>query len=86
MIKMKRSAFTVVICAGLLQVASGSNEIPAAPQTRAIVLKGATIHPVSGPDVPSGTIVLEKGKITAIGTDAAAPADADVIDATGKHV
>lgn len=63
-----------------------SDTIPAPPQAKPIVLKGATIHPVSGPDIPSGTIIFENGKITAIGADAAIPAGAEVIDATGKHV
>ncbi len=66
--------------------AAASDHVPAPPQARAIVLKGATIHPVSGPDIPSGTIIFERGKITALGADAAAPADAEVIDVTGKHV
>ena len=56
------------------------------PQARAIALKGATIHPVSGPDIASGTIVFENGKITALGPDVAIPAGAEVIDVTGKHI
>ncbi|HEV3122174.1 MAG TPA: amidohydrolase family protein, partial [Isosphaeraceae bacterium] len=41
-------------------------EIAASPN-RTYALTGATIHPVSGPDIPGGTIVISKGKITAIG-------------------
>jgi imidazolonepropionase-like amidohydrolase len=41
---------------------------------------------VSGPEIASGVIVFENGKITAVGADAAIPAGAEVIDATGKHV
>jgi imidazolonepropionase-like amidohydrolase len=63
-----------------------SDTIPAPPQTKPVAIKGATIHPVSGPDIPNGTIVFENGKITAIGTDAAVPAGAEVIEANGKHV
>lgn len=66
--------------------ANASDTIPAAPQTKPIAIKGATIHPVSGPDIPNGTIVFENGKITALGTDAAIPSGADVIEANGKHV
>jgi imidazolonepropionase-like amidohydrolase len=64
----------------------GSDSMPAPPQTKPIALKGATIHPVVGPDIPSGTIVFENGKITAIGADAAIPSGAEVIDVTGKHI
>jgi imidazolonepropionase-like amidohydrolase len=46
----------------------------------------AMIHPVSGPDIPSGTIVFDNGKITAIGVNAAIPSDAEVIDGAGKHI
>lgn len=61
-------------------------EIPAPSQAKPIVIRGATVHPVSGPDIADGTIVFDKGKITAIGADAAPPADAEVIEANGKHV
>jgi imidazolonepropionase-like amidohydrolase len=71
---------------GVLASGHASDNVPSPPQAKAIALKGATIHPVSGPDIPSGTIVFDKGKITAIGADAAVPAGAEVIDATGKHV
>ncbi len=63
-----------------------SSEIPAPTQDRAIALRGATIHPVSGPEIANGTIVFEKGKITAVAADAPVPTGAEVIDATGKHV
>lgn len=70
----------------LLGVARGSDTIPAPPQAKPIAIKGATPHPVSGPDIPNGTIVFENGKITALGADAAIPSGADVIEANGKHV
>jgi imidazolonepropionase-like amidohydrolase len=63
-----------------------SDTIPAPPQTKPIALKGGTIHPVSGADIASGTIVFENGKITALGADVAIPSGAEVIDATGKHI
>ena len=65
---------------------NASDTIPAPPQTKPIAIKGATIHPVSGPEIPNGTIVFENGKITALGADAAIPSGAEVIEATGKHV
>ena len=72
--------------ASLIATAAASDHIPAPAQTRAIVLKGATIHPVSAAEIPSGTIVFDRGKIVALGADAAIPPDAEVIDVTGKHV
>lgn len=87
MTNMMRAAMRLLLA--MLLVVPGviaSDEIPAPAQTRPIVLKGAMIHPVSGPDIASGTVIFDKGKITAIGADAAAPPDAEVVDATGKHV
>jgi len=82
---MKRVLFiSVALC--LTASINASDTIPAASQTKPIAIKGATIHPVSGPDIPNGTIVFENGKITALGADAAIPSGADVIEANGKHV
>jgi imidazolonepropionase-like amidohydrolase len=82
---MKRAAITFAALT-LLGLARGSDTIPAPPQSKAIAIKGATIHPVSAPDIPNGTIVFENGKITAVGADAAIPSGAEVIEANGKHV
>jgi imidazolonepropionase-like amidohydrolase len=49
-------------------------------------IRNATIVPVSGPSIPNGTIVFANGVITAVGPDAAIPADATVIDGTGLFV
>jgi imidazolonepropionase-like amidohydrolase len=70
----------------LATIARASDTMPAPPQAKPIAIKGATIHPVSGPEIPAGTIVFENGKLTAIGANAAIPSSADVIDGTGKHV
>ncbi len=69
-----------------LSLARASTQIPAPPQTRPIALRGATLHPVSGPEIAGGTLVFENGKITALGPEAAPPANAEVIDLAGKHV
>jgi imidazolonepropionase-like amidohydrolase len=82
-----RKPFPVVVgVLALLAAARASDTIPAPPQTKPVAIKGATIHPVSGPDIPNGTIVFENGKIIAIGADAAIPSGAEVIDANGKNV
>ena len=78
--------FIALLSAALVTSVHASDIIPAPPQTRPIALRGATIHPVSGPEIAGGTIVFDKGTITAIGTDAAIPPDTEVIDVTGKHV
>ena len=46
----------------------------------------AEIHPVSGPSIPHGTLVVEDGRITAIGADVTPPAGATVVDVEGMSV
>ena len=48
---------------------------------------GANLHPVSGPDIPGGTIVVSNGRISAVGDSRIAiPPAAKVIDAKGLDV
>src|SRR5262249_25105866 len=61
-------------------------EIPANPKG-AYALLGAALHPVSGPDIASGTVVITDGKITAMGgSDPPVPAGAQTIDAHGLEI
>ncbi|WP_420130396.1 amidohydrolase family protein [Longimicrobium sp.] len=57
---------------------------PAAAQT--IAITGGTVHPISGPAIPNGTVIITNGRITAVGAGIAVPAGAQRIDATGKIV
>ena len=57
---------------------------PASAQT--IAITNARLEPISGPAIPSGTIVLKDGKIVALGAGVTAPAAATVIDAKGGVV
>lgn len=49
-------------------------------------ITNATVHPVNGPDLPKGTVVIRDGLIEAVGASVTIPADATVIDAAGQHV
>ena len=54
-----------------------------------IALRGATIHPVDGPAIEGGQVVIdtETGTILSVsGPDAAAPAGARVVDLSGKRL
>lgn len=48
-----------------------------------ILIKNGTIKPITGPDIENGQVLIEDGKIVAIGKEVEAPADAQVIDAAG---
>lgn len=51
--------------------------------TRPIAITNARIVPVVGAEIPRGTILIEGGRIAAIGADVAVPAGAQVVDANG---
>ncbi|HKD99786.1 MAG TPA: amidohydrolase family protein [Planctomycetota bacterium] len=57
----------------------------ASPLQDRLVVKGGRILPVSGPET-EGSVLVENGRIVAVGKDVEAPYDAKVIDATGKVV
>jgi imidazolonepropionase-like amidohydrolase len=53
---------------------------------RTTLIRNATIMTAAGPTITRGSILLRDGKIVAVGTNVTAPADALVIDGTGKYV
>jgi imidazolonepropionase-like amidohydrolase len=57
-----------------------------AASAETIALVGGTVHPVSGPDVIKGTVVISDGKIAAVGANVVVPEGAKVVDVSGKHV
>jgi imidazolonepropionase-like amidohydrolase len=71
------------VLAGVLAVLALAG--PAAPQA-AIAIEGGTVHTMTGPPIEGGTVVIRDGRIIAVGTNVAIPADARRIDARGQHV
>jgi imidazolonepropionase-like amidohydrolase len=59
---------------------------PPGAAAQVVAITGGTLHPVSGPKIEKGTVLLRDGRIVAIGTDLVVPGDAVKIDATGKQV
>lgn len=51
-----------------------------------IAITGGTVYPVSGPKIENATVLIQGGRIAAVGTNVAVPAGATRIDATGKWV
>ena len=50
------------------------------------VIRGATILTGTGQRIENGTVVLQGGRIQAVGSDVAVPATARMVDGTGKFV
>lgn len=57
-----------------------------AQQGGTILIKNATVMTVTKGNIANGLILIQNGKIAAVGKDVKAPADATVIDATGMFV
>lgn len=49
-------------------------------------ITGGTVHPVSGPEIANGVVIIRDGLIESVGANVAIPADATVIDVKGSHV
>ncbi len=90
--RVASGAMTLAIAAGapMLLVPGAARAqvtMPVAAQSQPVVLRGATIHTVTKGVIQNGTIVLENGRITAIGgAEVAIPRGAKVTDVSGKHI
>ncbi|OLE60923.1 MAG: hypothetical protein AUG10_03560 [Gemmatimonadetes bacterium 13_1_20CM_2_70_10] len=51
-----------------------------------IAITGGTVYPVSGPKLEHATVLIQNGRVAAVGPNVTIPADATRIDATGKWV
>lgn len=85
---MRRASLALAAGVALLPVSMSAQErMTVPPQEVPVVLKGATLHTVTRGTIANGTIVLDRGRITAIGgPEVAAPRGAKVVDVTGKHI
>ena len=85
------SKFLNVAVALLIAIAVFPNpltaqEIPGPAQQQPIVLTNAILHPVDSEVIDQGMLLIEDGKITAIGKKVKIPEDAKTVDLQGKHV
>jgi imidazolonepropionase-like amidohydrolase len=91
----QRSALAV--CSLVLGSASAQDLTPVSPpQTRTVILRGGTVHPVSKPAMENGSVVFAEGTIAHVFTDGElqnflattrwAEPGPEVIDVSGKHV
>jgi imidazolonepropionase-like amidohydrolase len=60
-------------------------DLAVAPDRR-YAIRGATVHPVDGPDIDQGVVLIHGDRIVAVGTEIDVPAGTKSIDATGLHV
>lgn len=71
-------------CVAVLLFLAAPALLADAPGVYAIT--GGTVHPVSGPPIPNGVVIIRDGLIEAVGANVAIPRDATAIDVAGAHV
>ena len=71
-----------VVCACLCGLALAQTP----PEGQGILLRGGTIHTVSGPVIEHGSVLMRNGKIVAVGKNVTPPEGYKIIDVTGKDV
>src|SRR5215207_8101666 len=67
-------------------VAFGATTLAAQATTPTYVIRGGTVVPVVGAQIPNGVVVISGGKIQSVGANVTPPQGATVIDATGLFV
>src|SRR5687767_15993121 len=60
--------------------------VPVLAQERVTLIRNATILTVTNGTIQNGSVLIRGSKIAAVGRDVSAPANATVIDGTGKFV
>lgn len=83
---MRKIFFIAVSMAMAVTGFPQANVLPAKKQSTDIVITNATVHTGTGQVQEGVNIVIKDGKIAAIGKNASGAADAQVVDAKGKHV
>ncbi len=70
----------------LLVWLAGGMLFAAAIQAQDLALKGGTVLTIANGIIENGTVLIQNGKITAVGGEVRIPAGIQVIDVTGKFV
>ena len=60
--------------------------LSASAHAQAILIRNATVMTVTKGTIQNGSVLVENGKIAAIGKNLSAPADATIVDASGKFL
>jgi imidazolonepropionase-like amidohydrolase len=74
------------ISAALLLLSTLFSSLLFASDPAKLAIVGATLHPVSGPTIENGILLLENGKIAALGADVTLHDDVDRLLGEGLHV
>jgi len=76
----------LTLCISLLFTIVIPSILSAAGPADSFALKGAKVHTALGPPIENAVIIVENGKITAVGKNVRIPGGIDVIDVAGKVI
>jgi imidazolonepropionase-like amidohydrolase len=83
---LNKSCFLLFVLS-LSCVSFAQSAVPLQRNSGVIVFRGAKVYPVNGAPLERGVVIVNGGKIAAVGTDATQiPSGAKVIDVTGKVI
>jgi imidazolonepropionase-like amidohydrolase len=85
-VRRRSISFLTLAVAAALWLPSSARVGGQAQRPRVIALKGGTVYTITKGTIANGTVLIRDGKIAAVGANVAVPADAEVVDVTGKHV
>lgn len=83
---MRNVLGAVAVLVASASLATAQVRMTVAPQTQAVVLRGATIHTMANGVIENGIIVMDAGKIVAIGQNVEIPRGARIVELAGKHI
>jgi len=83
---MKKIFVSFLALALFLGSRAQENVYPAPKQVGTTVITNATVHVGNGQVLNNASVVITNGKIAAVGTNVATPANATIVNAQGKHV
>jgi imidazolonepropionase-like amidohydrolase len=86
--RRKTAALTAFLLTGLLASLTHFSTAQTSHDQNVLVVRGARILPITAPPIANGVLVIQGGKITAVGEDGKVniPAGATTLDATGKVI
>jgi len=77
---------TMIVSAASLAAQNDGSQQNRTGRAGTFVITNARVVPVSGPAIENGTVVIQNGKIAAVGTNVSIPAGAERIDGKGLSV
>jgi imidazolonepropionase-like amidohydrolase len=69
-----------------IPAAASRASVESAPAPAPILLRGATIMTAAGPTISRGDVLVQDGRIAAVGAELAAPAGVETIDLAGRWI